>query len=203
MAVSLAAFEGYYAGEAETWEFLALTRARVVWASSSAFAETATGAIEAALRRPRDPATAAADVLEMRALMARERPPSGFWDMKLSTGGLVDVEFAAQYLQIAHAAQGGPLAPNTGEALTALRAAGLVDARPAGWLVDAWVLQQNLSQVLKVALADEADPGEEPKRLQTVLARAGASRDLASLRSRLQRARERARRAFEQLLSAV
>ena len=38
VAVSQAAFESYYAGEAETWEFLALTRARVVWASSPTFA---------------------------------------------------------------------------------------------------------------------------------------------------------------------
>ena len=38
LAVSLKAFEGYYEGEAETWEFLALTRARVVWATSRAFA---------------------------------------------------------------------------------------------------------------------------------------------------------------------
>ena len=31
--------------------------------------------------------------------MARERPPKGEWDLKLSPGGLVDIEFAAQYLQ--------------------------------------------------------------------------------------------------------
>ena len=41
VAVSFAAFEDYYAGEAETWELLALTRARVVWATSPAFASAA------------------------------------------------------------------------------------------------------------------------------------------------------------------
>src|SRR5206468_3944118 len=71
VAVSLNAFEGYYQGEAETWEFLALTRARVVWSTSPAFARIAAGAIEGALRRPRDPAATARDVKAMRALLEK------------------------------------------------------------------------------------------------------------------------------------
>ncbi|PNB52919.1 hypothetical protein C1X77_26930, partial [Pseudomonas sp. GW531-E2] len=86
----------YYAGEADTWEFMALTRARVVWASSPAFAQACQDAIEAALRQPRDPAKTARDALDMRDLMRRERPAEGFWDLKLSNGGLVDIEFTAQ-----------------------------------------------------------------------------------------------------------
>ncbi|MGH7024347.1 MAG: bifunctional [glutamine synthetase] adenylyltransferase/[glutamine synthetase]-adenylyl-L-tyrosine phosphorylase, partial [Caulobacteraceae bacterium] len=89
VAVSLAAFEGYYAGEAETWELLALTRARLVWSTSDDFARSAAAAIETALRRPRDALATARDVREMRALMAAERPPDSFLDMKLSDGGLV------------------------------------------------------------------------------------------------------------------
>src|SRR5581483_9372602 len=99
VAVSWGAFESYYAGDAETWEYLALTRARVVWATSPAFEARAAAAIEARLRTPRDPAKTAADVLAMRELMAREKPASGFWDLKLADGGLVDIEFAAQHLQ--------------------------------------------------------------------------------------------------------
>src|SRR6185436_9144161 len=125
VAVSFAAFEDYYEAEAETWELLALTRARIAWATSPGFAAEAAAAIEGALRRPRNRAKLAHDVREMRDLMARERPPKGDWDLKLGEGGLVDIEFAAQFLQLAHAADGGPLRQNTGEALAALRAAGL------------------------------------------------------------------------------
>jgi glutamate-ammonia-ligase adenylyltransferase len=196
VAVSLAAFEHYYAREAETWEFLALTRARVVWASTPDFAERGEAAILEALRRPRDRSKAARDVMEMRELMAKERPPEGFWDMKLSPGGLVDIEFAAQYLQIAHAAEGGPLAVHTAEALTAAGAAELAPPRLLAALVTAWGLQQNLSQVLKVALADGADPAAEPKRLQSVLARAGDARDLRALTAQIKRARDQAHAAF-------
>jgi len=199
VAVSLKAFETYYDREAETWEMLALTRARIVWSSSAAFADEAAGAVEAALRRPRDAARTAADVREMRALLEAERPPSGFWDLKLTPGGLVDVEFAAQHLQIIHAAAGGPLAQNTGAALAALDAAGLGDAAALADLGEAWRLQQDLSQLLKLALEDKADPDEEPKGLQALLARAGGARSLSDLRKRLTTGRDKARRAFEQL----
>lgn len=189
VAVSLTAFDGYYDGEAETWELLALTRARVVWATSGSFASTAAEAIEAVLRRPRHPITTAQDVREMRNLMTEERPPQGFWDMKLNAGGLVDVEFCAQHLQLVHAAAGGPLRANTGEALTALAASGVAPETPMADLASAWRLQQDLAQLLKIALEDGGDPADEPKPLRALLARAGGARDFRSLKAKLTSAR--------------
>ena len=197
VAVSFAAFEHYYEREAETWELMALTRARVAWASSEDFAEAARRAIEAALRRPRERARTARDVREMRELMERERPPKGDWDLKLSPGGLVDIEFAAQFLQLAGAADGGPLEPNTAQALTAARAHGLAPAQPIAALQEAWRLQQDLTQLLKVALDDPADPAGEPPAFRRLLARAGGARDFPGLKRRLGAARKGARTAFD------
>ncbi|HET6970773.1 MAG TPA: bifunctional [glutamine synthetase] adenylyltransferase/[glutamine synthetase]-adenylyl-L-tyrosine phosphorylase, partial [Phenylobacterium sp.] len=202
VAVSFAAFGHYYEGEAETWELLALTRARIAWATSEAFARDAEAAIAAALRRPRDPARTAHDVREMRELMERERPPKGDWDLKLSPGGLVDIEFAAQFLQLAHAADGGPLRPNTAEALAAFGSSGLAPPEPLAALAEAWRLQQDLTQLLKVALADDADPAEEPKALQALLVRAGGVKTFPALRKRLAQAQERARKAYRTILGA-
>jgi glutamate-ammonia-ligase adenylyltransferase len=201
VAVSAAAFEDYYRREAETWELLALTRARVVWATSEAFAEQARAGIEAALRRPRDRRKAAIDVHEMRELMERERPPSGFWDLKLSPGGLVDVEFAAEFLQIVHAAQGAPLLAHTGDALDVYRQAGLADPGLIADLAKAWRLQQDLSQVLKVALEDDADPGAEPAAFKRLLARSGGARDFRGLIARLTRERAAARTAYQAIVN--
>jgi glutamate-ammonia-ligase adenylyltransferase len=202
VAVSFAAFEDYYQGEAETWEHLALTRARVVWASSEAFAADAAGAIERALRRPRDRAKTLADVREMRALLEEERPAKGFWDMKLTAGGLVDVEFAAQALQLVHAADGGPLRQNTAEALAAMRAAGLAASAPLAALERAGRLQQNLTQLLKVALEDNADVAQEPTAFRALIARAGGSRDFRALKSKIQTARAAARDAHDIILKS-
>jgi glutamate-ammonia-ligase adenylyltransferase len=196
VAVSCAAFEDYYARQAETWEHLALTRARVVWATSAAFAAEAAAAIETALRRPRDRAQTAVDVREMRELLEQERPPKGHWDLKLSPGGLVDIEFAAQFLQLAHAAEAGPLHSNTAEALAAFAASGLAPPRPIGELQAAWRLQQNLTQLLKVALED-GDPSGEPAAFKRLLARAGAARGFPALLRKLEAARGAARAAYE------
>ncbi len=200
VAVSFAAFEDYYAREAETWELMALTRARVMWASSPAFRARAEAAIEAALRRARDPVKTAVDVLEMRELMEQERPGKGVWDLKLTPGGLVDIEFVAQFLQLKHAASGGPLAHNTGEALAALRAAGLADDAALACLETAWRLEQDLSQLIKVALEEGGDPENEPKAFRTLLARAGHVREFRSLKTKLTRAKAEARAAFETIV---
>jgi glutamate-ammonia-ligase adenylyltransferase len=196
VAVSLTAFEAYYAGEAETWEAMALSRGRAVWASTPTFGGRAEAAIDAALRRPRNVVAAAKDVREMRALMLKERPPTSRWDLKLSPGGLVDIEFAAQFLQLRHGATGGPLYASTRRALEAMRNGGLAERAALEALIEAWRLQQNLSQVLKLALSDAADPTAEPEPLQALLARAGDAADFADLEKRLARAKKDAHDAF-------
>ena len=136
----------------------------------------------------------------MRALMERERPAKGDWDLKLSPGGLVDVEFAAQHLQIVHAAAGGPLRQNTGAALAAIREAGLAEPGEVDALEAAWRLQQDLTQLLKVALDDE-DPEGEPAALKALLARAAGVRDFRALKRELAAVRKAARKAFEAVVA--
>ncbi|MCA3711944.1 MAG: bifunctional [glutamine synthetase] adenylyltransferase/[glutamine synthetase]-adenylyl-L-tyrosine phosphorylase [Phenylobacterium sp.] len=198
VAVAFPTFGAYYETEAETWEFMALTRARVVWSSDPAFAADVNAAIESALRQPRDVVILSRDVREMRALIAQEKPASGVWDMKLAPGGLVDIEFAAQFLQLAHAPAGGPLRAGTADALEALAAAGL--AGPVGPLLEAWTLQQNLTQMLRLALGDGDDPADQPEAFRRKLARAGGARDFRSLAARLARTRKNALEAFDRLV---
>ena len=56
------------------------------------------------LCRARDAETIAGDVVEMRAAIAAEKGDKERWDLKYVAGGLVDLEFIAQYLQLVHAA---------------------------------------------------------------------------------------------------
>ncbi|MDP9102878.1 MAG: glutamine-synthetase adenylyltransferase, partial [Pseudomonadota bacterium] len=140
---------------------------------------------------------------EMRDLMSMERPPSGFWDLKLSEGGLVDIEFAAQAVQIANAAPDGPLRTNTGDALEALEAAGLIEPDAARALTIAWTLQQDLGQVLKVALPDEADPTGEPARFKAILANAGGERTFPALEKALAQRRKAAHAEYLTTVRAI
>jgi len=99
LALSIASFARYQANEAESWEHMALTRARVVVGGAAARAK-AEAAIGATLRQPRDPATLRAQVAEMRADIARAKPAKGSFDVKLAPGGLVDLEFAVHFVQL-------------------------------------------------------------------------------------------------------
>lgn len=189
VSVPLSGFQTYYSDEAATWEFMALTRARVAWASEPAFGARVTAAIEAALRRPRPGVDTAGDVRAMRDLMDRERPAKGFWDLKLVPGGLVDAEFVGQFRQLQAAAEGGRLSVSILDQL---------ERDPP--LKDAWALHQALAQLLACAFDDKGDPEAESETFRTRLAEAAGEADFPALRLRLERVRKAAREAFETAL---
>jgi glutamate-ammonia-ligase adenylyltransferase len=189
VSVRLEALDDYYATEAETWEFMALTRGRLVWASDEAFGARVEATLEAALRRPRPGVDVARDVRAMRDLMDRERRPKGFWDLKLSAGAQVDAEFVAQYRQLCAAAAGEPLTVSTLEAL-----------KDDPILADSWRTHQQLGQLMACAFEDKGDPDAEPAGFQQRLAATVGVADFDTLKARLIDLRLRARRAFEAAL---
>ena len=75
---------------------MALTRARVVAGDASLAAEIATRS-QRRCRASAIPPTVAREVRKMRALIAQEKGDADPWDLKLVAGGLLDIEFVAQY----------------------------------------------------------------------------------------------------------
>lgn len=137
VAVSLPAFRRYHAESAWTWERMALTRARFV-AGAPALKRKVEAAIRAAQLRAADPATVLADAAAMRTRMLRDLPAEGPWDIKLMPGGLVEVEFIAQALQVAHAHHlPAILSPTTRLSLAALSKARLLSPEEAETLITA------------------------------------------------------------------
>lgn len=185
VAVRFSSFARYYTEEAWVWEYLALTRLRPV-AGDEALAARAMAAAGGALTSARDEAATLAEVARMRALMDRERPGRGVWDFKLSPGGLVDIEFIVQALQLVWAHRAPEvLSPNTGEALQRLSLAGALAPQLAVRLTEAWRLWSDLQQMLSICIDGEFDPTSAPPPL---LARLGASvgaADLAAIEARL------------------
>jgi glutamate-ammonia-ligase adenylyltransferase len=137
VAVSLGGFARYHAESAWTWERMALTRARFV-AGPPGLKRKVEAALRAARTRPADPAQVLADAAAMRARMLRDLPSEGAWDIKLMTGGLVEAEFVAQALQVAHGHRlPAVLSPTTRVALAALAKAGLLSGAEAATLIAA------------------------------------------------------------------
>jgi glutamate-ammonia-ligase adenylyltransferase len=124
LAVTVDTFRHYQEAQAWTWEHMALLRARPIFGSAKARAELG-DAIRSVLERPRDPAKLTADAVQMRADIARHKPPRGPLDIKHGPGGLIDLEFAVHVLQLRHRLG---LQPRLEVALAELEAAGFVTA---------------------------------------------------------------------------
>jgi len=151
LATTLNAFRLYQDESAWTWEHLALTRARVIDADPG-FASTVDDVIAAVVAKPRDRARIIADVVTMRELIAKERPPRHPFDLKLVSGGLVDLEFIAQSAQLLHSGEIAlPQAP-VPDVLARLGTLGLV---PDGErLVEIHATYSTVLQVMSAALVD-------------------------------------------------
>jgi [glutamine synthetase] adenylyltransferase / [glutamine synthetase]-adenylyl-L-tyrosine phosphorylase len=185
VATQLSGFTHYQQHEAWTWEHLALTRARVV-SGPPALRAAVEQAIRAALARRRDPARTAKDVRDMRALMEKEKGARDIWELKHVRGGLVDLEFIAQYLQLVHAhAHPEVLSTNTVDALVNLERAGLLPAASADVLLPAARLFANLTQILRLCLEGPFVAGKAADGLKALLVRAGEAPDFARLEADL------------------
>ncbi len=185
MATRIPAFETYHAEEAWTWEAMALTRARVL-AGPADFTARVEAAIRTALLRPRDPVKLRADVVEMRGMIADEKGTADPWDIKQVPGGLVDIEFVAQYLMLLHGPERPDLyATNTAEALARLHKAGVLATDAAEVLIPAIRLYQGLTQALRLAADGALKPEEAPRGMLDLLARIGELPDFATLSAHL------------------
>lgn len=203
IAVSLRAFEDYHANEAWTWEHMALTRARVV-AGPQDFAAKVEMAIRAALVRPRDLEKLRADVVDMRRRLEREKGAKSLWDLKQAPGGLVDVEFIAQYLLLRHAsAHPDVLATTTATALERLAGLGLLDKAAAATLIAAAGLYQGLTELLRLAIDQDFDAEHAPRGLLELLLRAGESPDIARLEAHLAETQQEARALFTEIVETT
>jgi glutamate-ammonia-ligase adenylyltransferase len=200
LAVQVDGFTSYQEMEAWTWEHMALTRARVVSASPE-FTARVERAIRDILRRPRDPALIAGDVVEMRGAIAAEKGDRDRWDLKYATGGLVDLEFIAQYLQLIHAH----------------RLPEILDTSTARVLDKAWQLQvlpmedaevlrpavqfyHDLTQILRLCLPGPFDPKTAGPGLLRLLARAADVPDFATLDATLIETQAKVRASFVRIL---
>jgi glutamate-ammonia-ligase adenylyltransferase len=202
VATSLAAFRRYHGESAWTWEQMALTRARVV-AGPEALGETVMAHAREVLAQPRDADRLVADVADMRARMAEQHRAPGPWDVKHRRGGLIDIEFIAQYLQLREAAaRPQVLRQNTAQALAALAEAGALETATAEELLAALQLWRNVQGLLKLTVEEPFDEGAAPPALKALLARGAGAVDLPRLKGDMDAAAARALACYDGLVAA-
>ena len=203
LATQIDAFASYQQDEAWTWEHMTLTRARVV-SASPVFGARVESVIRSVLCRPRDRNAVAEDVAEMRRAIAAEKGDGDRWNLKYAAGGLVDIEFIAQFLQLVHAAERPDiLDTSTARVLDKASRAGVLATEDAEVLRGAVRLYHDLTQILRLCLSGPFDPKAADPGLSGMLARAADLPDLPTLDAFVIETEAKVRKCFLRLLGKL
>src|SRR5882757_3590990 len=200
VASRLDSFAEYQDREAWTWEHMALTRARVI-SSSPDVCGKIERIIRAVLTRRRDRTSTAGDVVDMRRAIALEKGEDDVWDLKYAAGGMVDIDFIAQYLQLVHAADKPDILDvSTLNVLDNAARLGVLPQASAETLRSATRLYHDLTQILRLCVSERFKPETSGEDLLRVMARAGDAPDFSSLEARVRETQAEVRRVFGELV---
>jgi [glutamine synthetase] adenylyltransferase / [glutamine synthetase]-adenylyl-L-tyrosine phosphorylase len=205
LVMTLDAFRDYLDRSTQPWERMAFTRARVVFATGG-FGRKVTEAIRAMLSAPNDPVQLAGQALAMRRRLESSRPRQ---HLKRGFGGVADIEFIVQYLQLVHAVrQPELLRPNLWDALDALRRHGIIDPETHTELRDAYDFLRAVEGRLR--LIKNRNVGalpEAPADLERLARRlnyesADSARSVAAFLADVERLTHRTRAIFDQIITS-
>jgi glutamate-ammonia-ligase adenylyltransferase len=180
---SFAAFQQYHLEQAQTWERQVLLKARAACGDS---------ALGAAVERwigsflddgaTTDAGRLRADIARLRLRMERELAEEGgskggprYYDLKLGSGGLVDVDFVVQYLQLVHGGRVPEIrARATLDALAAIEQSGLLDREAGATLWNGYRFLRRIESRLRIVRDRPAERlPVEPQALEVMARRLG------------------------------
>jgi glutamate-ammonia-ligase adenylyltransferase len=176
---------------------MALTRARVI-SAAPAFKSRIEKVIRDALTRVRDATSVTHDVADMRRAIALEKGENDPWDLKHAAGGIIDIDFIAQYLQLVFAAAKPEILDvSTLQVLDNAEQLGVLPHAAAEVLRSAARLYHDLTQILRLCVIGKFKPETAGDDLLRVMARAGDAPDFSSLEARVKEMQAEVRRVFK------
>jgi glutamate-ammonia-ligase adenylyltransferase len=203
LVTSLAGWRRYHAEDARLWERQALTKLRPVAGDPALGAEVARLASETMYGAPPEAHGGARAIAEAIGKMREkiERELGGKHDLKVGAGGVIDVEFAAQYLQLAHGhAHPALRTTSTVEALRAAARAGVAPAREIELLDQGYRFLRGIEHRLRVVHDEPIHRLPETKVELDKLARRSGFPDGAVLLAHVERWQRDVRAAYARLL---
>ena len=199
VATHIDAFKKYQREDAWTWEHMALTRARTVAGDAALRAEIEKDVVDV-IGLPRDRDKLAREATDMRKMIDQEKPPRDAWDIKLIPGGLIDLEFIAQYAVLAGLTSGKARSTSTFDTLSRL-SPDFADAQVREDLAQAYQLYLTLTQMIRLCLTGPFDKDDVPPSLADLLLATTDLPDFAVLEAHLKESAEQVRRHFVSLMS--
>jgi len=199
LATTFARLAEYFSsGDAQLWERQALCKARVVYGSDGAAAAAESAVCEAVFGRGRSPDDADA-IRQMRLRLEEASTPAS---LKRGPGGIVDVEFLVQMLQLKYGVDDRDLrVPNTLEALERLHDAGRLGDDDFQWFDASYQFLRTVESRLRLMHTTSRnklpDERTELDKLARLVGCAGAEALLAECNRYKQGNRERFNRLFD------
>ncbi|HZW48182.1 MAG TPA: bifunctional [glutamine synthetase] adenylyltransferase/[glutamine synthetase]-adenylyl-L-tyrosine phosphorylase, partial [Microvirga sp.] len=193
-------FVAYQQSEADLWEHMALTRARILIADPG-FSERVGEAINRIVGTERDPRHVISEVRAMRDLIASEKGDDDPWDLKLARGDLTDLDFIAQALVLAHASKQASLIglPSERTFQEACKA-GLISDQDASDLVEAHRQFNAIFQWQRLTIEGSFNPDRVPPAIFKRLATIAGLPDAKVLLTHLNAMRQHVREIYDRVL---
>lgn len=193
-------FLTYQQSEAELWEHMALTRARVLLAEPS-LANRIDAALKKIVAAKRKPKQVVSEVRTMRNLIAQEKGDDKPWDLKLAKGGLIDLDFIAQALVLAYAAEhAGLVGLSTSATFHEASRAGLMNEEDACVLIEAHKLFSTIFQWQRLTIEGDFNPATVSPAIFKRLAAVAGLPEKGVLLTHLEEVCEQVRNVFERTL---
>ena len=196
VAIRVDGYFNYIKHSAWTWEHMALTRARPISGLAS-LQERIRSEIDQTLSRNRENSKLLTDVHQMRQRMAGEHRGESPWDVKHHRGGLVDIEFLAQYLQLKNRSG---FSTTTATALEKLAAASQLSSSDAEDLLSALHLWQGLQSIIRLIGPERLEGNNPPAGQAEALCRVGNVESFEFLRERVEQQASAVKGIFNRLI---
>ena len=181
LVVTLETFVTYQKENAWTWEHMALTRARILFAVPE-FAERILEAVREVIARDRDKAELVVAVDDMRVRLDKEFGTSNPFSVKFARGGIVDIEFICQFLILreAHAAPEliNPFLPKSIQKLAGI---GALSNAEATQMREGYELMQTTQGLVRLTMGTRIGDADFPADLKSILARATGRKKFEAL----------------------
>jgi [glutamine synthetase] adenylyltransferase / [glutamine synthetase]-adenylyl-L-tyrosine phosphorylase len=185
MAVSVQALRQYFDESAWTFEYMAFTKARVAYGDAKLKA-ILDELIHAQITKPRDVEKLRNDVVDMRSRVSKEHGAASLWDIKHVHGGLMDIDFIAQYLMLLHAPQtAGATAGAASQVFKWLKDSKKLDAKQADELIEADRFLGQIFNILRLCCDRKFDEATAPQGLRKLMVDSVNEADFDSLKARL------------------
>jgi glutamate-ammonia-ligase adenylyltransferase len=186
LANSLIAFDRYFKTQAWTFEYMALTKARVIAHNSDDFAQQVQKNIRTHMMQKRDADTTHADIITMRKRITAEYYTANPWDIKYVSGGLIDVEFLAQYLVLRYARENPIIYQHDAVCIfTQASAQSVISSNSASALIDAYQVLSSCLSYQRLCMPGGIIANNGAPGLFTIMAQALHLRDKEALTNRL------------------